>query len=250
SDILNLLTQLVDKSLVVAETQRGEARYRLLETVRQYGRDRLQESEEAVKGRRRHKDWYLRLAEQADPKLRGPEQMQWLERLESEHDNLRAALDWSATEEDAEGAMRLAGALEWFWFIRGHWSEERRRMEETLSRADEAPGFALAKVLVGVTRLYRQQGEDALAAAIPFAEKGLILCRDWGAREGTAEFTIHLGIISLYQGDYGKARALIEEGVTLCREYGYKWLASAGLANLGCVARARGDYAAAKTLTE
>jgi non-specific serine/threonine protein kinase len=250
SDILDLLTQLVDKSLVVAETQRGEARYRLLETLRQYGRDRLQESGEAVKVRRHHRDWYLKLAEQAEPKLRGPEQMPWLERLESEHDNLRAALDWSATEEDAEGAMRLAGALEWFWYIRGHWSEERKRMEETVSRANEAPGFALAKVLIGATRLYRMQGEHARAAAISLAERGLVLCRDLGARESTAELKIHLGIISLYQGDYGKAGALIEEGITLCREYGYKWLASAGLANIGCVARARGDYAAAKTFTE
>jgi predicted ATPase len=112
ADVLDLLTQLVDKSLVAVETQGEEARYRHPETVRQYSLDRLMESEEAADVRRRHRDWYLGPAERAEPELRGPGQVAWLEQLEMEHDNLRAALEWSRTEEgEAEAGVRLAGAL-------------------------------------------------------------------------------------------------------------------------------------------
>src|SRR5262249_36586413 len=107
SDILDRLTQLVDKSLVVAEARGGGARYRLLETVRQYGRDRLLESGEANGLRRRHRDWYLALAERAGPELRGPRAEVWVARLETEHDNLRAALQWSEADQDgAEAGLR------------------------------------------------------------------------------------------------------------------------------------------------
>jgi len=104
SDILDLLTSLVDKSLVLAETPRGEARYRLLETVRQYAYDRLPEAGEEAEVRTRHRDWYLVLAEQADRELHGPRQELWLERLEMEHDNLRAALERSRVQKDGAEA--------------------------------------------------------------------------------------------------------------------------------------------------
>jgi len=122
--ILDLLTSLVDKSLLLAETQSGEARYRLLQTIRQYAWDRLVESNEAADMRKRHRDWYSALAERAAPELWGPRQALWLEHLESEHDNLRAALEWSLAEKDgAEAALGLTGALHFFWVRHGHWSE-------------------------------------------------------------------------------------------------------------------------------
>src|SRR5207302_1650733 len=107
-NILDLLGHLVDKSLVLAEARGDDVRYRLLETVRQYARDRLLETGEAAAVRARHLAYFLDLAEQAEPALRGPEQVAWLERLDAEHGNLRAALDWSLAEADAAVGLRLA----------------------------------------------------------------------------------------------------------------------------------------------
>ena len=124
--ILDLLTSLVDKSLVLAETKRGEARYRLLETVRQYGNDRLQEAAELTDLQRWHFDWYLGLAERAEPELGGPHEDVWGERLEEEHANLRSALEWGMTQDvNGEPVLRLAGALGYFWNRRAHVSEGR-----------------------------------------------------------------------------------------------------------------------------
>src|SRR5205823_7140008 len=114
-EVLDLLASLVEKSLVLYEEREGEGRYRLLETVRQYARDRLLEAGEAAAVRGRHRDWFLALAEQAEPELRGPEQVVWLERLEREHDNLRAALAWSGAQGEGEAGLRLGGALKRFW---------------------------------------------------------------------------------------------------------------------------------------
>jgi non-specific serine/threonine protein kinase len=109
-EVLDLLTALVEKSLVQFEARGGEARYGMLQTVRQYGRDRLLEGGEAEPVRRRHRDWYLALAEQAEPELSGPDQAGWLDRLELEHENLRAGLEWSHAEEgNREAELRLAG---------------------------------------------------------------------------------------------------------------------------------------------
>jgi len=115
--ILNLLSHLVDRNLVAYdEDENGKGRYRLLETVRQYSRDRLLERSEGEPVRERHLDCFLALAEQAEPELHGPDQAEWLNRLEREHDNLRAALDWSLTSETGEeAALRLVGALRMFW---------------------------------------------------------------------------------------------------------------------------------------
>ncbi len=118
--ILDLLTSLCDKSLVVAEQRQGATRYRLLETVRQYARDRLLEGGDGATWRERHLAHYLALAEEFEPQLRGPEQTEWLERQEAEHDNERAALQLGLESEDgADAGLRLAGALAWFGLIRG-----------------------------------------------------------------------------------------------------------------------------------
>ena len=146
----DLLIHLVDKNLVVyEETEDGQGRYRLLETVRQYARDQLMESGTGEAGRTRHRDHFLALAEEAKASLSGPEQARWLDTLESEHENLRAALEWCLDDEEEEGAqrngvssaqagLRLAGALSGFWQTRGHLSEGRQRCAAALAR----PGTA------------------------------------------------------------------------------------------------------------
>jgi predicted ATPase/DNA-binding SARP family transcriptional activator len=151
-DVLDLLTSLVEKSLVLYEERGSEARYRLLETVRQYSRDRLLEAGEAEAVQGRHRDWFLALAEEAFSELWGREAGAWLERLETEHDNFRGALEWSGKHEP-EGALRMAGALWRFWLVRGYLGEGRERLEAALreaeGRAELRRSGARARALVG-----------------------------------------------------------------------------------------------------
>lgn len=247
ADILDLMTSLSDKSLVLVEKRNGEVRYRLLETIRQYGRDRARDSAETLMVRRRHLEWYLNLAEQGDSALRGPGQEAWLERLETEHDNLRAALEWSSAQPDgAEAEMRLAGALRWFWFIRGYWSEGRRRLDAALARSSGAPTVALNRVLQGAARLARFQGDYDRARAL--AEDGLASSRRLGDDEGRVWFLISLGAVELHQGDYARAVDFFEESLVLSRALADKGLIGMALGDLAVVARLQGDLERSEAL--
>jgi predicted ATPase/DNA-binding CsgD family transcriptional regulator len=250
ADILELLASLSDKSLVLVEARHGEGRYRLLETIRQYSLDRMHESGESVAAHRQHLEWYLGLAEQAEAELRGPQQEAWLERLEAEHDNLRAALEWcEAQTQGADAEMRLAGALRWFWFIRGYWSEGRKWLEAALARKGDASSSALARVLHGAGRLARFQGDYDRARAL--SEEGLAVSRGLGDEESHVWFLISLGAVELHQGNYPRAVALFEEGLVLARTLRDKGLISMALADLGVVARIQGDLERAEAvLTE
>lgn len=139
ADILNLLTHLVDQSLVVVDDGGRATRYRFLESVREYSAERLAESGEGDVVRGRHLAWCAALAERAEPELLGPEQATWYARLQEEHPNIRAALAWGERDDDAILALRLAGALGRFWQVRGHLSEGRQAIECLLSRAVGAP---------------------------------------------------------------------------------------------------------------
>ncbi len=240
ADVLDLLMRLVDKSLVLVDVHSREARYRLSETVRQYGRNKLWDSGESVDVQDRHLDWYMRLAEQAEVELRGPGQVAWLDQLEIEQDNLRQALEWSHMKGDgAESELRLAGALRWFWFIRGHWSEGRAWLERALTRKSEAPGSEAARALLGAAMLARFQGD--LGQARAWCEDGLAMSRNLGDKESLAWFLVWLGALKLHEGHYGRAAILFEESLIPSRELGDKALISTALADLGVVARIQGD---------
>src|SRR5262249_32443843 len=133
-EVLDLLTSLIDKSLVAAEQSDGRTRYRLLETVRQYARDRLLESAGAEAIRERHRDYFVAFAEEADKQLLDAEQAEWLRRLEEEHDNLRSALEWSLGEAPAQEDRRLCGAMHRFWFTRGYLTEGRQWCARILAK--------------------------------------------------------------------------------------------------------------------
>jgi predicted ATPase/Tfp pilus assembly protein PilF len=248
ASILDLLTSLVDKSLVLTETQRGEARYRLLETIRQYGWDRLVESKEAGDVRTRHRDWYLDLAERAEPKFRGPEQVAWLERLETEHDNLRTALEWSKAEEGrAEAWLRLAAALHWFWFMRGDFSEGREWLEGALSIQSNASSSVRARALCGAGLLALRQGDSKAEMLL---QESLALFGKLRDKWGTAYSLHHLAHVAERQGDYERAAALFEESLSLFREGENRWGIGLSLHCLGDVTLGRGDYGRAKALLE
>jgi predicted ATPase/class 3 adenylate cyclase len=248
--ILDLLTSLVDKSLVLAETQRGEARYRLLETVRQYGWDTLVVSGEADAARTRHRDWYLALAEQVGPKVRGPEQEFWIERIETELDNFRAALEWSLTEESrTEASVRLSAALWLFWRTRNYYSEGSRWLERALAHDGSAPpSLVRAEALRAAASLARPQGHYERATAL--GEESVALFRQLGNKLGMARTLITLTAAAASRGDLEKAKNLVAESLQYSRETGDKIEISSALLHSGEVARSRGDYDAARLFYE
>jgi predicted ATPase/transcriptional regulator with XRE-family HTH domain len=246
TDLLDLLTRLVDKSLVGADESAGVARFRLLETVRQYAAEKLRAAGELAEIRARHATWCLALVEAAEAELYGPREVAWLVRLEQEHDNLRAVLGWSlALEQQANGtALRLAAALPRFWETRGYLSEGRRWLSQALAAGADAPASTRAKALRGAGSLAYQQG-DFKAATSLFAQS-LALCRELGDRQGIAEALGNLGRTALRRADYGAARASLEESLALCTELEHM----VGMANaqfsLGVLALRQGDYVAAE----
>ncbi len=248
--ILDLLTSLVDKSLVLAETQHGEARYRLLETIRQYARDRLVEADEDADVRTRHGAWCVTLAEQTPTELRGPRQRLWLARLELEHDNLRAALAWSRDDPGgAEAALRLAGALTYFWWLRGNWREAREWFEAALNRGHGAPRTVLPRAYWGATRFAYALGNSAQAKEL--GEEGLAIAREVGDKRSATALLIHLGIAALNESAYGEAAARLDDALHLARETGNRWEESACLTQQGMIwARHHGDLARATALQE
>ncbi len=278
--VLDLLSHLVDKSLVVADTQaRSEARYRLLETIRQYALEKLQESGEEMTLRRRHCDWFLALAEQADRQLRGPHQVVWLERLEMEHDNVRAGLVWSLAHEH-KIALQLASVLAWFWRLHNHFSEGRRWLEMALTVSHASPATLRIKALTGNGLLAFSQGDttrattlleeslalsrnqndnwgiawslhglgrvasfhDAFERAVALLEESLTLFRELGDTSGYAYSLYYLGIVARYQGDYARAAALLEESLSMSRATRDTWLIAWILIHMGQLACTLGDY--------
>jgi non-specific serine/threonine protein kinase len=246
-DVLDLLTQLVSKSLVLVDEQGGSARYRFLETLAQYGRDRLLESGEADAVRDRHLRWFLRLAEQAEPELVGAQQAAWLALLEAEHDNLRAAMEWSLNVGEPEAGLRLASAVWRFWFIHGYLSEGRRWLEMLLKRSDRVSTAVRANALLAAGNL-AVFGQSDFAAGRSYYEESLVLWREAGDDGGVARLLNGLGMLAAGQGDHAVARHLYEEALMIRRRLGDKWGVANSLHNLGRVVFRQGDYATANTL--
>jgi predicted ATPase/DNA-binding SARP family transcriptional activator/DNA-binding CsgD family transcriptional regulator len=246
-EVLESLLSLVDKSLVVAEAaNEGRMRYRMLEPVRQYGLERLEMSGEVQEVRRRHAGYFLALAEEAEPRLRGPEQAAWFERLDAENDNLRGALSWLLEQGEGVLALRLSGALGEFWHVRGHLEEGRRWLEATLARGDDAP--ARIKALLHAGWIAWEQLDYERSEAL--GEEALALAREQGDSAATARALYIQGAPTLYQLDFDRAAALFEEAARLQRGVGDV----AGLARtiqaLGLTATARHDFMRAVELHE
>ena len=241
-DVLDLLTDLVDKSLVAFSERDGEGRYRLLETISQYGRDKLQDSGEADQMRRRHQDWYLALAERAEPELRGPAQAEWLERLESEHDNFRRALEWCMSSGDKESGLRLACALWWFWYVRGYHREGREWLEKTLD-ADAPRPLLRARALLGLGH-FAARRKDPAAARSAF-EEALAISLSLDDVPRIAESLFGLGHAALRAGDFERATSLYNDALGYFESAGdssQAWVINA----LGLIAANQGDFARAR----
>jgi predicted ATPase/DNA-binding SARP family transcriptional activator len=245
--VLDVLARLVDKSLVQVEaTAGGEPRYRLLETVRQYALERLAAAGDERAVRERHRDWFLRLAELAEPGLLEAEQVAWLGRLEVAHDNLRAALAWCLSHDPAAG-LRLAGSLWPFWRLRSHYTEGRRWLETLLARTTER-GVPRVKVLLGAGILARDQFD--LPTAHARLSESLALSRALGEPRLIAWSLRDLGHLLIYLGDSAQARAVLEEGLALVRTTGDQRGLGANLLGLGSLLRSTGDFRRARALLE
>jgi predicted ATPase/DNA-binding XRE family transcriptional regulator len=275
------LHALIGKSLVRAETlPSGEQRFVMLETIREYALERLDMSGEAEAMRRRHADYFLVLAETAAPALTGPQQQAWLNRLEQEHDNLRAAIQWSLDGREAEMALQFCGALWKFWQFHSHHSTGRRWMDAALAQSrllrlpiravvlcgagwlahNQADGtsakalfdeslvlareledpYSIAMALGGVAKKAQIQGDYPLAHTM--GEERLRLCQNLAHTEEIAWSLDLLGSIAWEQGHTAQAIALSEECLALLREVGHIWGSALALRRIGYRTLILGDF--------
>jgi predicted ATPase/DNA-binding CsgD family transcriptional regulator/transcriptional regulator with XRE-family HTH domain len=247
-EVLDLLTLLVDKSLVMVEPMTSAARYRLLEPVRQYAHRQLAVRGETDDVRTRHAGWYLALAERAVPELRGPAQVAWQARLARDQDNLRAALLWAEGRGAAATGARLAVALVPFWEVHGSLSEGRRWLDAVLAAPGPLPGALRAKALLGTGRLAQWQA-DLDGAAARFEESRALAC-ELGERLTVAESLTWLGTVRRRQRADADAVRLLQDGLAQHRALGDEWGAALALHNLGMVAANEGAFAQAVPFLE
>jgi len=244
-DILELLSRLVEKSLIMVTGEEGVPRYRMLEPVRQYAQERLEEGGETDAVRGRHAAFFLALAKEAEPELTGAHQQAWAERLETEHDNLRAALSWSL-ENEPETALRLAGTLAHFWKIRSRFLEGSRWLEAALRQSGRTEAATRAPVLTEAGTFAWHRGDYERSGMLH--REALVLYRQQGDEGGVAFSLMCLGNQQCEQGDDDGAVPFLEEALVLSRRIGDKRTLAYTLWNLAEVARHRGDYEQAKTL--
>jgi predicted ATPase/DNA-binding SARP family transcriptional activator len=289
-EVLDLLGGLVDKSLVVAGAgTEGTVRYRMLEPIRQYSGQKLDESGEVGTVQDCHAEYFLALAEEAEPHLVGPQEQRWLESLEEEHDNIRKVFSWSFGHGDPELGLRLAGAVWWFWYRQGRYREGRKRLREALTKASEAPPSARVKALGGIGWLAYELGdldqmreattralsiidearlpgeqkvfslnllgdasrlEGDLQRAAQLAEEGLSLSRKAGNLQSTLHSLLVRGNSSDLPGNLDETRAFYEEGLTLSRQLGSAYWRGVFLSSLGITFLFAGDYERATALFE
>jgi predicted ATPase/DNA-binding SARP family transcriptional activator len=288
-DVLDALSRLIDQSLVtVEEVSVDSIRYRLLESMRRYGQDRLLASGESVAVFTKHRDYFLALAEEADRHTHGPEWPAWYQRLEVEHDNLRAALAWSFERKEVEAAARLTGALASFWLTRSHWNEGFAWCQRALAAAPNIPlsvraralcGSALMAGVVGDLALAERQFQESVALAreagdqvmvwqalnslgyvylnlrdndraTPILEESLVLAREAGDKGRMAASLMRLAAAVAHE-DFERAFAMREDSLAMARETGNTWVLHLVLGQQGAAASVRGDYQrAAELITE
>jgi len=252
-NVLDSLEKLARASLVRVMETEPEARFQMLETVREYGREQLVAHGALDAARHRHATFFLALAERAEPELMGPDQLAWLDHLEREHDNLRAAMRWSVESGEVEMGLRIGGALWHFWQMHGHLTEGRLCLMELLELTPTGTSSmprtsARTNALHAAGSLAWQQGDYASARSL-YAES-LGIARELEDRRGIAHALNSLGILASDQGDFPAARSLYAESLRIARELEDRREIALSLNNLGVVAQRQGDYAVARSLYE
>jgi predicted ATPase/transcriptional regulator with XRE-family HTH domain len=242
-DVLAGVEALVSQSLLQQREGRNrEARFWMLETIKEYAGEKLAASGESPLLSEQHLSYFLTLAETAAPELRGPQQVAWSHRLEAEHDNLRAALRWAIDNLETETGLRLAGALFWFWYAHDAFSEGRAWLANLLALPASRGATAVARIkaLNAAAALAFRQNDAA--SAMPLLKASLALAREVGDDMGIAWALHNYAMIAHYQGDYTQAVALSEQSLRLYRQIDDSWGIAASLLNLGNVMMSQGNY--------
>jgi len=229
-EVLDGLESLVEKSLLRQEEVDGKSRFSMLETIREYALRRLKESGEEETVRESHVSFFLALAEKAESKAHGPEEVNWLDKLEVEHNNVRSVLEWSLREGRLEAVARIAGALWEFWLYRANLTEGRGWLERALSATTGLSASIQARLLCATGRFLRIQGR--IDQALVLIEESLTLRREVKDIEVIAESLYQKAIMMNIQGNYDGAKSLFEESLQEYREIGNKWGAAMALGNL------------------
>ena len=243
-NILELLTQLINKSLVTTEERNSEVRFRMLETIRQYAHEKLLKSGDTNEVKNQHLEYFVKLSEEAELKLLGSDQLIWIDRLEYELDNLRAALEWSLKSGHVMAGLQLAGAMWRFWDIRNIWSESRGRLEALLSHQESAARTReRAKALYAAGLLAQLQSDHASASS--YYSEGLAISRELKDKRATGYCLVGLARTwRRYRGDRD-ARLLLDECLEIFREINDKWGTALSLEWQGNVALEQDDFATA-----
>jgi predicted ATPase len=244
--ILDVLSRLVDQSLVLAEPpdQQAETRYRLLETLRAYSWERLLADGEADLLRKRHADWLVGLAEQAATAFHGPEQGHWLRWAEREHDNVRAALHWALERDDAETALRLTAALSWSWILHFRWAEARVFLERVLALpGSQARTAARATALVRAATIGSVLGD--LVTARAYIDDCLSICVEIGEEKVALDARGTGTLVRAFQGEFRAAKEEAEALLPIAERAGFTWAGIRSLEFLAQVAMSRGARAEA-----
>lgn len=246
------LAALAESSLLRREERPGDAvRYRMLETIREYAEKRLRAAAaDDAEVRLRHATYFAGMAEEAIPRLRGPEQKAWLDCLEAEHGNVRAALAWARRSDHVELGLRMAARLWLFWQLRGYGGEGRRWLGDLLARGPQAPvaPAVRAEALRAAGVLAFQQGD--LAAAATLCEQSLALYSQLGDQDALSSALNSLGNVRRERGEYGAATALYERFLAIGRQHHDEHAIAVGLNNLGSTAHRQGDLRRAEALYE
>jgi predicted ATPase/DNA-binding CsgD family transcriptional regulator len=242
-EVLDSLTSLVDKSLVLVGERDSETRYRLLETVRQYTWEKLEEAGEERNVGYRHAAWYLMLSEEAEPHLKGHQQVSRLRLLEREHANLRASMQFLLREGEVETAVRLAWALWFFWYLHRHLGEGFRYSTEILEEGDTLPVGLHARALF--IRAAMSDGIDVMEMVEKSCQKSVDLFRQAGDGFGLAIAVGSLGLLAMRRGNMERARTLLEQALDLNRIVGDEWGVSSVLVYMGIIPLSKGDNAQA-----
>jgi non-specific serine/threonine protein kinase len=252
--VIHLLGQMINKSLVTlnlhSEEPGSETRYGMLETIREYAHEKLDELGEMEQMRQRHRDFFIGFAEQAALKLRGAGQFEWLNRLEAEHNNLRAVLQWTYEVGDRDTTLRLAEVLFWFWNRRGYLSEGRVWLERALADDPALTRSAQATLLYQVAVLAGAQGDFARAREL--VEKSIVLWRTLDSKDQQG-LPLALALLANWVrdgGDLGTSRSLAQESVALSREQGNSWNLAFSLMFLGMALRDQEDFNLAQSAIE
>jgi tetratricopeptide (TPR) repeat protein len=243
-DVVAHLLNLADKSLVVTEAAQGQQRYHMLETVRQFAAEQLQVAGETEITVRQHRDWFLALALKAEPYLTGPQELEWLARLEADHANLKAALDRSLAQHDGEQAAQLATALRWFWDTCGYLRDSYRYFDAVLEHAAQVPVPLRVRALDAAGMAAFRSGNIPLASTL--LEEGASLSRTANDAVGLTTALNDLGLIEFYQNHAERAMALFQESLALARTRDDAIASIRAIGNMGILAMVNADGARAE----